>query len=142
MAAGVGAMRDFLLIATRRLQRPFQSEPSNQTSAQPQLRSWCAVATFNSIAFGAEYFNAELPTEDDLMENHTRDGGSWVQWGPIGYDKIAHIIIPHSFYEEHGRGHTFVCWTHKQDIAGLSELLSKARIEHHLSDYALEIKRF
>jgi hypothetical protein len=140
----MAAMRDFLLFATRHLHKPIWTEPGIQVGplAKPQLRSWCAFATFRSIAIGARYYNAELPAEADLMETYTRDGGAWVQWGPISYDDIAHVIIPRSFDEECGQGRTFSSWEHQQDIVGLSRVLFDAGVEHRLSEYALEVKRY
>ncbi|CAM5287592.1 putative protein OS=Sphingobium scionense OX=1404341 GN=GGQ90_003000 PE=4 SV=1 [Sphingobium scionense] len=68
------------------------------------------------------------------------------------YDELAHILIPRYFEQEtfcvsEGEGpnnkvETRNEWKHEQDIAGLSELLKQASIDHSLTEWALEIKRF
>jgi hypothetical protein len=99
------------------------------------------MATFGSISDGAHYWNGELPLETDLLEESTRDY-AWMSLGPVAYKDVAHVIIPKTFSKEWGVGPSFTVWTYSQDLDGLSSLLRDAAIDHHLSEYALEVKRF
>jgi hypothetical protein len=108
---------------------------------EPQRRSWCSWTTYGRLLRDAGYWTGELPLEAELGELSVSDGGTWGQ--PFGYDDdLAHIIIPRTFIEEPWSGDAFRQWEHQQDIDGLSSLLTAAGIDHRLSEYALEVKRF
>lgn len=136
-------LRFFLLTATRHLERPMKTTlgECSDENGSPRRRSWCSWTTYGRLARDAGYWTGELPLEAELGEISVSDGGTWGQ--PFYYkDNLAHIIIPRIFTEEpHDMG-VFRQWEHEQDIDGLSLLLRAARIDHHLSKYALEVKLF
>lgn len=147
-------LHSFLLIATRHLRRPIRStlafEPVLPIDVKMQ-RSTSTYATFDSLQYGAVYFRGALPLEQELSTHGVGDF-SWGGGGPVSYEAIAHILIPRFFSQEmlmrvsaadgKDAGESWNEWEHEQDIDGLSNLLEKAGIEHHLSQHVLEIKRF
>lgn len=107
----------------------------------PKRRSWCSWTTYGRLTRDAGYWTGELPLENEIGEISTLDGGTWSQ--PFYYeDNIAHIIIPRIFTEEPWPAEVFRQWEHEQDIDGLSLLLTAAKIDHRLSQHALEVKLF
>lgn len=135
-------LRTFLLIAARHLRRPIRTNRSefSDPSGAAQLRSWCSWTTYSRLKADAGYWTGELPLETELGESCVSDGGTWGQ--PFGYDDdLAHVIIPRIFIEE-PLSETFTQWQHEQDLEGLSLLLTAAGVDHHLSEYALEVKLF
>jgi hypothetical protein len=126
--------RNFLIIAAQHLFRPMKSvlsfEASAETSVQSK-RSSSTFTTFRDLAYGAKYYSGELPVESDLFEKYVRDC-AWASPGPVGYDEIAHVLIPRFFSQEIvivDGDHPIYwnTWTHEQDIGGLSKLLDQAR---------------
>jgi hypothetical protein len=133
--------RKILEIAARHLNRPLRTTPEESndlhgTMTSPWRVSWCAWTTFGRLQQNCGYWTAELPLLSQLHETYVGEGPSWTQ--PFPYYDIAHLIIPSRFEEHHMPG----MWTHEQDIDGLSALLNTAGIDHSLSRYALDIKRF
>src|SRR5262245_15184618 len=57
--------------------------------------TWCSWTTFSRLKIDAGYWQAGLPTADELLENGVADGGAWGQ--PFLYGDISHIIIPREF---------------------------------------------
>lgn len=71
--------------------------------------------------------------------------------GPILYEDIAHVILPHHFSEEyHYSSHgpesdcvsAYTWWEHEQNIGLLSKKLKQAGIEHNYGGSFLEIRRY
>ena len=86
------------------------------------------------------YWTGTLPEEDDLQREHLRDGGAWRQ--PFLYTEIAHLILPSRYLEDSYADAVYTQWTHEQDIAGLSQLLSEVEIPHRLYPTFLELKLY
>ncbi|WP_395335394.1 hypothetical protein WBP06_26040 [Novosphingobium sp. BL-8H] len=135
-------LRSFLLISTRYLIRPMKTSLGicSADDREAQCRSWCSWTTYGRLSVDAGYWTGQLPLEAELGKLSVSDGGTWGQ--PFIYDDLAHIIIPRIFIEEPWPRDAFRQWEHEQDVDGLSTLLTTAGIPHHLSEYALEVKRF
>jgi hypothetical protein len=104
-------------------------------------KTWCAFTTFDRLSDDAGYFTYGLPRLRDIESAWIKDASSWSQ--PIPFSKLAHLIVPKSFYWEamqpdgkleHG--------TREQDIIRLSERLVEADIPHRLTELVLEIKLY
>jgi hypothetical protein len=138
----------FLATARRHLLQTHRWEycEGSPTSAEPVAATWCSFTTFGRLGDNAGYWTFPLPKDTELGRDATTDGGTWRE--PFRYEEIAHFLLPRRFYGEAYDGREaggpvrFFHWHHYQDIDGLSDLLKSAGIEHRLSTFALEIKRF
>ena len=120
----------------------MRTEPSEfvEPGGSTYQMSYCAWTTVDRLGFSTYYWTRELPEKSDLADDHVRDGGQWMQ--PFPYSKIAHLIIPQEFDEEHVLDGVFRQWTHFQDIVGLSLLLEAEGIPHRLHATFLEVRTF
>jgi hypothetical protein len=85
------------------------------------------------------YWTGGLPAEEDLDETGTKDSGVWGQ--PFLYRQLAHIVIPREFFWEIIRP-DYTNGTKTQDIARLSQELTRISIPHRLTELVLEIKLY
>jgi hypothetical protein len=103
--------------------------------------SWCAWTTFSSLEHWLTYWNCGLPDAGELLATGTADGGTWTQ--SFAYSDLAHLIIPARFYWETSSTEAgFQSGYKPQDIAKLSDELSRLEISHRLSERVLEIKLY
>lgn len=134
--------RTFFTIASRNLRETLKSEALEAMASDAPIHrsTYCAWTTFERLGFHTIYWNSGLPDEDDLRQDGLRDGCAWGQ--PFLYAEIAHVLVPASFLEEYHRNHTYIQWTHTQDINGLSRLLENAKIPHLLHATFLELRLY
>jgi hypothetical protein len=102
--------------------------------------SWCAFTTFASLDHGVRYFNCGFPSEAELLETGTVDGGTWRQ--AFEYADLAHLIVPRRFYWERTFEDNFESGYKEQDINLLSSKLIQLNIGHSITKLILEIKLF
>lgn len=96
--------------------------------------SWCSWTTYSRLMDGdAGYWQAGLPTFEEIGDEGTLDGGVWLN--PTPYDDLAHIIIPKNF-------RTDFLEVKEQDIEQLAIELRKVKIDFNLLDGLLEIKLY
>ena len=145
--------RTILELAADCLGQPISTELEAGTDGKIQPHRCRSSSTFIlhwSLSSDAVYIRGELPLLSDLQDYGVRDF-SWASQGPIGYDEIAHLIIPRFFTEEYdwysqGLGsepvRAFTLWRHQQNLRPLSEKLTDAEIQHNFCGDFLEIKRF
>ena len=112
--------------------------PGSRRAAFSQ--SWCGWTTFQALREGVTYWEAGVPSENELESSYTTDGGTWGQ--PFSYQDLAHVIVPRTFDWESGMGAEFKYGTKEQDIDSLSRELAKAGIMHRKTDLVLEIKLY
>jgi len=95
-------MRQILTITARHLSQPVQSTFAVGGQAaitwQP-LRSSATFTTFEDLGRDAQYWRGELPLETDLYEDCVKDY-AWASQGPVGYEQVAHILIPRRFTQQ------------------------------------------
>ena len=102
--------------------------------------SWCAFTTYTSLRHGVNYWNCGFPDEEEVLDDRTGDGGLWSQ--SFLFADMAHIVVPAEFYWENFDGSDFLNGYKKQDIFGLSNLLTTSQIPHRVSPLVLEVKLY
>jgi hypothetical protein len=110
-------------------------------ASNPYLsESWCVFSTFSSFQYGVNYYHRGFPGKEDLLEDRTIDGGTWMQ--SIHYDDLAHLIVPKQFYWELVLDGKFQSGFKYQDIVTFSRDLEVHDIPHRKTDELLEVKLY
>ena len=124
--------------------RSFLTICSNVLGAGDRLAykssSWCSWTTFRRLQDDAGYWQGGIPDNQELLENRTADGGTWVQ--PFLYKDIAHVIIPATFVWETPANLPFECGSRSQNLPLLSEKLDEYSLVHRRTDLIVEVKLY
>jgi hypothetical protein len=101
-------------------------------------QNWCSWITFDRITRDAGYWKCGLPRSGEYGDTGILDGGTWGQ--PFEYTSIAHLIIPSKFEFSDMYQGQFAHKEIEQNILGLSLKLHEEKIDHVISNWALELR--